>query len=215
MRTVEVLPPSRTGEATWVFLTAGLVVLGVIYLFAFERYGWHGSDSAANARKAGLPYQVLFRDLPDVEQRVFRTMQEGAIEALRLRGDSGRWPSVAALAADGVPPFAPDPLDKAGFRWSVEQAGLCVNYLGVPSATGTAPSFLILVQEPDPVTGERPPPPSVVDEEHQVLPDGALLHVTYWKHSTGGLRPGIIVDPALEGWLQIRIKSLFEEAEQR
>jgi hypothetical protein len=91
---------------------------------------------------------------------------------------------------------------------------LFVNYRGVPSAAGDTPAQLIFVQEPDPVTGEKPPPPSVVDEEHQVLGDGTLLHVTYWKHAAANLHPGLIVDPAIEGWEQIRVKSPLEELDQ-
>ena len=213
IRTVQVLPPSRANEASWVFLTAGVIVLGVIYVFAFERYDWR-ANSGARSERALLPFQVLFRDLPSPEQRVFRAMQEGLGEALRLRADTGNWPAVGSLAAAGIPPFAPDVLDKAGFHWSVQRADLFVNYLGVPSVPGDAPAFLILIQEPDPVTGEKAPPPSVVDEEHQLLPDGTLLHVTYWKGSPGDLRPGIIMDPAIEGWKQIRVKSPFEEIAQ-
>ena len=76
------------------------------------------------------------------------------------------------------------------------------------------PAFLILIQEPDPQTGEKPGAGACVDEEHQLLPDGTLLHVTYWKHA----RPircaaASSLDPALEGWTQIRVKTPFEELE--
>ena len=65
------------------------------------------------------------------------------------------------------------------------------------------------------MTGEKPPPPSVIDEEHHVLPDNTLLHVTYWKRPAQNLRAGMIVDPAIEGWQQIRVKSPLEEIEQQ
>ena len=65
------------------------------------------------------------------------------------------------------------------------------------------------------MTGEKPPPPSVVDEEHQLLPDGTLLHATYWKRSAATLRSGLIVDPAIEGWQQIRLKSPLGEMDQQ
>jgi hypothetical protein len=72
---------------------------------------------------------------------------------------------------------------------------------------------MIFIQEPDPTTGEKAVP-SVVDEEHQSLPDGTLLHVTYWKGSRDSVAPSIILEPAMDGWLQIRVKSPFEELEQ-
>src|ERR1700690_4494864 len=165
LRTVDVLPPSRADEAGWVLLAAGFVILGMIYTYGFEREGARGVDAARGAGSGLLPYQVLFRDLPSAEQRLYRAMQEGAGEAVRVRGTQGSWPSVAALAAAGVPPFARDVLDKAGFQWRGQNDGLFVNYLGVPSAPGDTPVWLIFVQEPDRVTGEKPPPPSIVDEE--------------------------------------------------
>lgn len=210
-RTVEVQPPSRADEGGWLFLAAGFVLLGVIYTYGFEREASRAVSAASGASSGLMPYQLLFRELPSPEQRTFRAMQEGVGEAVRVRGDSGSWPTVEALAADGVPPFAPDVLDKAGLRWSARSEGLFANYLGVPSADPSAPAFLIFVQEPDPVTGEKPPPPSVVDEEHQLLTDGTLLHVTYWKRPAVGLRNGFIIDPAIEGWAQIRVSTPYEE----
>jgi len=209
-RTVEVQPPSRADEGGWLFLAAGFVLLAVIYTYGFEREASRALSAATGSSSGLLPYQLLFRDLPSSEQRTFRAMQEGVGEAVRARGESGSWPAVETLAADGVPPFAPDVLDKAGLRWSARSEGLFANYLGVPSDSG-APAYLIFVQEPDPVTGEKPPPPSVVDEEHQLLADGTLLHVTYWKRPATGLRTGFIIDPAIEGWAQIRVSTPFEE----
>jgi len=209
IRTVEVLPPSRAGEAGWVFLAAAFVVLGMIYVYAFERSAAHTRTSSSGL----LPFQVLFRDLPNDTQRMYREMQEGAGEAVRRRAQGGDWPSVESLAAAGIPPFARDVLDKAGFQWSLQRSGPFVNYLGTP-ARADAPAFLVLVQEPDAAPREVAVP-SVVDEEHQLLPDGTLLHVTYWIGSVADLRPGIVMDPAIGGWKQIRQRSPFEEMEQQ
>ena len=216
-RTVELAPPSGSDEAGWVLIAAGFVLLAVIYTYAFERDAARRGDAAKGAAGGLLPYQVLFRDLPSAEQRMLRAMQEGAGEAMRLRAQQGAWPSTAGLAAAGVPPFAPDVLDKSGYQWTGRTDGLLTDYLGLPSRAGGTPpasAFLLFVQEPDPVTGERPPPPSVVDEEHQLLPGGILLHVTYWKRAVAALRPGMVVDPALEGWQQIRLKTPLEELDR-
>jgi len=201
-----VVPPSRSDEGTSVVLFAGFVVLCVIYIVAFERFP-SGDDNATTAH-ALLPYQVLFRDLPAPEQRMFRSMQEGATEVLVARSSGGAWPAVDALAARGIPPFAPDLLDKSRLVWTRRDDGLLHQYVGVPALSG-APAYLISIVEPAPVTGEKAVP-GVVDEEHQLLSDGTLLHVTYWKHF-GALPGDPIADPAQRGWSQIRVKTPLEE----
>ena len=211
VRTVEVVPPSIEGELVWLFNTAIFILLVVMYVVAFETLG--SRRVVSTGPKDGLlPFQVLFRDLPTADQRTFRAMQEGVGEAERLRAADGAWPTTASLADAGIPPFARDPLDKSGLRWSEQSEGLVVNYLGVPA--GPSQAYLILIQEPDPVTGEKAPQPGLVDEEHHLLTDGALLHVTYWKNAEPSLRPGVVGDPAMAGWTQIRVTSPFTEMEQ-
>ncbi|HVO26991.1 MAG TPA: DUF6162 family protein [Candidatus Margulisiibacteriota bacterium] len=204
---VEVVPPSELGEGSWVFLAASFVVLCVMYIVAFERQP--ALETNAAAARALLPFQVLFRDLASAEQRVFREMQEGVTEAVTVRGSSGRWPMVEDLAAQGVPPFAVDALDKSTLRWGRRDAGLLHQYVGVPAAAAS-PAFLISILEPEPATGEKPLP-GVVDEEHQLLSDGTLLHVTYWTRTGGVTWPEPISDPGLAGWKQIRVKTPLEE----
>jgi uncharacterized protein DUF6162 len=212
MRTVEVLPPSRSDEATWVFLSAAFVCLVVIYILGFQLQQSPGGTSGQGAARALLPFQVLFRDLPSAEQRTFREMQEGLAEALQTRGSGGDWPSAESLAANNIPPFAHNVLDKSGLSWTQHRSGLIVEYLGVPTPGTGAPAFLILIQEPEPIGGERASP-AVRDEEHQVLPDGTLLHVTYWKHADGAVPRALAPQPELRGWSQIRVKSPLEELE--
>ena len=72
---------------------------------------------------------------------------------------------------------------------------------------------MISILEPDPETGEKPVP-GIVDEEHQLLPDGRLLHVTFWT-GRADEQPEPIPDPALRGWKQIRVTSPFEELEKQ
>jgi Family of unknown function (DUF6162) len=206
IRTVVLAPPSHAEEGVWVFLAACFVCLFVIYVIAFQRHG-HAPDAARASQVLG--FQVLFRDLPGGEQRVFRAMQEGMTEALRRRGEGGAWPPVESLANAGVPPFARDVLDKSSLAWSEQRDGVINQYMGIPAAGGGTTSFLILVQEPPPSGGETPSP-GTVDEEHQLLPDGKLLHVTYWKRSPPPPSAILVADPALAGWQQIRITSPFE-----
>jgi uncharacterized protein DUF6162 len=211
LRTVEVVPPSAGDEGTWAFFGAMFILLCAIYAVAFER-GGKVSDAAASG-PAVLAYQVLFRDLPSPEQRIFRAMQEGALEAIAVRGSGKAWPSVETMAADGVAPFAPDPLDRSGLRWTLRHDELLYQYIGIPS-DARAPSFMIFALEPEPTTGEKAVP-GIVDEEHQLLPDGTLLHVTYWKRIGASMPQSLVWDPALEGWTQIRVTSLVEELEKR
>ena len=206
--TVEVPSSADGDEEVWVFLTAGFICLCVIYTLIFQLYGGAQSQTLNTA----LPYQVLFRDLPDAEQRAFRAMQEGVAEAVRLRGGEGSWPTVEALASADIPPFAPDVLDKAGLLWTRRQDGLVTNYVGTPTRDTAMPTFLILVVEPTPGAGEQPVA-AVVDEEHQRLADGTLVHVTYWKRAAGPPPDGVIADPALQGWSQIRVSSPFQTVE--
>jgi hypothetical protein len=201
------------GELVWVLNTATFILVVAIYVVAFETFG-SGGVGSVGPNDGLLPFQVLFRDLPSTDQRVFRAMQEGAGEAERLRTAEGAWPTTASLADGGIPPFVRDPLDKADLRWSERSERLVVNYLGVSAATGSSQAFLILIQEPDPLTGEKAPQPGAVDEEHQLLTDGTLLHVTYWKNAVPNVRPGVIGDPAMAGWTQIRVISPFKEMEQ-
>lgn len=211
VRTVDVLPPSHRDEASWVFLSATFVCLCVIYIVAFQMNPASRTAGGTRDAAATLPFQVLFRDLPGSEQRVFRQMQEGLEEALRTRGARGDWPTVESLAALGIPPFTRDVLDKSALGWTQRRDGLLVEYVGIPSSGPRTPAFLILIQEPEATGGEQPSA-AVVDEEHQLLPDGKLLHVTYWKRSPMP-RPGVVADPALEGWSQIRLTSPFQFAE--
>jgi hypothetical protein len=211
-RTVEVLPPSHGEEASWVFLSAAFVCLCVIYMLAFQRGPAVPAAGGARSAPAARPVMVLFRDLPGNEQRVFREMQEGLQEALRRRGMGGEWPSVTSLAGLDIPPFARDALDTSGLSWTQQRDGLLVEYIGVPPPGAGIPAFLISIQEPEPTGGEQPSA-AVVDEEHQLLPDGKLLHVTYWKRSSESLQPGMASNPALQGWTQIRVTDPFQMLE--
>jgi len=206
IRTVRVPSSTTEDETGWVFLTAAFICLLVIYVLAFQVY--EGPRSVT--RGGTLPFQVLFRDLPSGEQRIFREMQEGLAEALRIRTTSGAWPAVGELATLGTPPFAADPLDRSGLQWTQRLDGLRIEYVGIPSTGMAVPAFLIQIVEPEPVGGERANS-SVADEEHQPLPDGTLLHVTYWKRVPPSVSNGLINDPALEGWKQIRVKSPMDE----
>jgi hypothetical protein len=201
-RTVEIRPPSlRTETAVVVRLAAAIVVLVGFYL---ANTAWNVDPRAARA--AGLlPFQTLVADAPFADQRMFRELQEGLLEAERLRTSAGAWPSPAALADAGIPPFAVDPTVKGpAYHWMLTHRGAYVNYRGTPRAPD-APSWLVHVQEPVP---GGPPDPSPEDEEHHRLPGGIVLHVAIWRHANGErLSPALIPLPQNEGWIQLRVNA--------
>ncbi len=199
LRTVEVLPPSRSREGANVALVGGAILLAAFYAILL-RVGGPGADAT---KADNLPFQMTFQELPGGEQRMFRELGEGFGEAKRLRGAEGKWPSPERLARDQIPPFAPDAIDRAGYRWTLLQDGLVLNYCGTPSQP-ESPELLLLIQEPQSVGAEQPSA-AVVDEEHVLLPDGKLLHVTYWKRKKTGAPTEVQYRPEVDGWTQVRL----------
>ena len=200
IRTVEVLPPSATGETRVVLRAAAAIVLGALFVIGVRV----GDDNpGAGPRASDLaPFQILFRDAAPAVQRTVREMQEGLIEAGNVRAATKRWPEVATLAAQGVPPFAGA---TAAYRWRLVQSGVFVNYVGTPVSPSGAPAFLVLIQEPEPGAVEVIPPGTPPDQVHQRLNDGTLLHVTLWFRADGAGQAddAPIRQPFSTGWTQV------------
>ena len=171
------------------------IVLGIwVYLAASLR-----DDNPAS--RGLLPYQAMMQDRPAVEQRIFRELQEGLLEAEAARSATGAWPDVSQLADAGIPPFAPDPTLRISYRWQRLREGNYINYLARPIADGSAAAWLILIQEPEPGV---PPDQSFEDEEHHRLLDGTMLHVSAWTHTLGEkVADKILKLPQVEGWIQL------------
>jgi hypothetical protein len=203
IRTTEIHPPSVRAETLNVAKAAAAVIVVVAaYLFRPS----FGGDSVADSRRSStlLPYQTLVADSSPVEQRTFRELQEGLLEAERIRATTGRWPDVAALEAEGIPPFASDPTRKApSYKWTSVRQDWATNYVGVPSDP-SAPAWTLVILEPAP--GE-PPDPAPNDETHHRLPDGTTLHVTIWTIPEHSRRSGFAALrlPQNEGWTQLMV----------
>jgi len=203
-RTAEIRPPSLRAETFGVLKVTGAVVLVVAaYLF---RPG--GSDPMTNFVRGSdplLPYQSLIRDGAPADQRVFRELQEGLLEAERIRAASGQWPDVAMLAAEGIPPFAPDPTRGVPYTWTSVRQDWAINYLGVPSDPA-APAWVLVILEPEP---GALPDPAPDDETHHRLPDGTTLHVSIWQMPEGKRRSGFAALrlPQNEGWTNVLVGS--------
>jgi hypothetical protein len=198
MRAVDVVPPSPREEALavgrWVLVIAYLSILAL----AVEIGG--GDGGAPSAR---LPYQQLFKDQAANDQRIFRELQEGLLEAENLRATEGRWPAAARLAELGVPPFGPDSIDAAVYRWESAIAPLAASYIGHPVDAGRK-SFLLLVQEPGERARSLKEASALLDEVHHALPDGELIHVSTWiRAAAPPATPDPVERPAEQGWTQI------------
>jgi hypothetical protein len=198
VRRTQVKPPSARTELTNVVGVGLLIVVAVLALLAFDSA--HFRQDAKSQRNL-LPFQAMVQDRPSNEQRVFRELQEGLLEAELRRAANGTWPTVAALAADGIPPFAPNPTAKGGtYLWRLIQSGIFVNYLGIPQHSD-GPAWLVLIEEPAPGAPPYPGPPG---EEHHRLADGTMLRVSTWVHPDGGrMASDIIRIPQAGGWTQL------------
>ena len=195
-RRVQIETLSARTELLLVVRVGMAITIGVWLYLASSSATFGGAPSRRNL----LPFQKLVADRPSSEQRVFRELQEGVIEAESARSSNGSWPTVPSLADAGIPPFAADPTQHAACAWALLQGGTLVNYLGIPkSADG--PAWLVLVQEPEP---GAPPDPAAEDEEHHRLVNGTMLHVSIWVHVEGrriGTR--LVRLPQAEGWTQL------------
>src|SRR5262249_40189462 len=126
-RRVSIQALSARSELLLVVRASMAIVAGVwIYVASTAA---NGSGAVAGAQRTLLPFQKLVADRPADEQRMFRELQEGLLEAEARRSTYESWPAPEALAADGVPPFAIDPTRKVAYEWKLFQSGTIVNYL--------------------------------------------------------------------------------------
>ncbi len=193
-REVQVTPPSAASElASILRLGMGIAIGWWLYV------AWTARMDVST--RALLPYQTLISTRPSPEIRVFRELQEGLLEAEAIRSSTGAWPAPDVLAADGIPPFAPDPTAGShACRWVRIEDRTVVNYIGIPERPGT-PAWLILVLEPAP--GELPDQPND-DEEHHRLDDGTMLHVSTWQRAgLASAGAAAVRTPQAEGWTQL------------
>ena len=110
IRRVEIRPPSARVELANVVRFGMVIVVGVWMYLAADSATFGGEPATTTHL---LPFQTLIQDRPPLEQRMFRELQEGLLEAEARRSATAAGPIAAALAADGIPPFALDP-DRQG-----------------------------------------------------------------------------------------------------
>jgi len=204
VRTVEVVPPSASGETRHVLRLAAAIVLAVIVVSALHAND-RSTDSAPQAR--GLaPFQVWVADATPTVRRMFSEIQEGLIQAEKIRSTTNHWPAAETLAAQGIRPF---PLGDSSYRWRLLQDGAYAAYVGTPTTTGSdVPALLALIREPAPGDVEgatTPPPPGELDHR---LSDGTPLRVSIWFRRDGSIADtqatmAAVAQPSATGWKQI------------
>ena len=177
-RTHLITPPSARVESWAVARALFHIAYWSALLVSAQTYVPPWRADAAPVRREPSPFERRFQDLPPADQRIFRSLQEGVAEAERVRSATGRWPSVDTLATKGVPPFAPDPIDRARYAWLGVQTGTRVDYIGTPAVGSGREAFFAVIVEPEP--GTAPDPLVSVDEVHHRLDDGTMIHVTLW-----------------------------------
>ncbi|HZF12593.1 MAG TPA: hypothetical protein VFE33_27705 [Thermoanaerobaculia bacterium] len=197
---MEIHPPSARREAANVLRLAAVILLAT---WVYLAHTATPRTASAAGRADLVSYQKLFRDLSPHEQRMFRALHEGLLEAENLRSASGAWPTPATLAEQGIPPFAADPTDRETYTWTFHHEGILLNYLGLPAAPAASgrPAYLLFVQEPTP---GAPPDRAPNDEEHHRLANGDVLHVSVWLHAPGAkLGDTLYGLPESDGWIQL------------
>ena len=175
---------------------AAMAIVAGVFIYVATTVGGGASPSERNL----MPFQKLIADRPFDEQRMFRELQEGLLEAEVLRSTENTWPTTSALADAGIPPFAADPTRRRAYDWRLNRNGTLVNYLGLPK-DHDGPAWLIVVLEPEPGV---PPDQPFEDQEHHRLLNGAMLHVATWVHPNGrAIADRIVRMPQTEGWIQL------------
>jgi hypothetical protein len=201
LRTIVVESPSSRTETLEVL--RALVLVGVLSaLIVAVQVGDVAQPKTASEEKALYPFVTRFAELPRAEQRTFTLLREGIGEAERRRVARGAWPEVEGLAEDGIPPFAPDPIDRDVYGWSMAVKNGVVNYLGVPREGAARPAWVVIIAEPD-GSGTAVPGDTPVDEIHHELDDGMRVHVAVF---VGRGEPPERVVPTLSfesGWQQV------------
>lgn len=199
MRLIDVAPPSRSRESGLVLRAAIAIALATLFVISSRR------QSTPRDELPLLPFQRSFADLPASLQRDYRELREGFAEAARVRGKSGEWPSPETLALEGVPPFANDGVDGRVRDWQLVSEGLARLYFGIPRPGVERESLLLQVLEPAPGDFEGRDPNAPIDEEHQRLADGTLVHVTTWfQDPIAAARPAAgAIRPEMSGWTQM------------
>ncbi len=193
VRTVSVTPPSVKRETK-------VVAIALVQIVFWSTVAIGATRTSKADPAAGLQAdEIAFSKLDADEQRVFRRALEGLAEAEDVRSATGKWPAIEELAARGVAPFTPDPIDRHGYRWTLVRDRYVVNYIGIPTPP-ERPTLIIAGVEPEPGAAEL----AEVDETHHKLADGTLIHVGVYRGPLRTAPAGPLSQfPFIDGWRRI------------
>lgn len=155
--------------------TTTLLWLAAAALVWLAVWGWNRWRPAAPAPLA--TWQAPVGALTSAQQQTYRALQEAEREAERRRARGEGWPeTLGALPRQ-------------------QQRGT-VNYAGTTEGL----AWLVMILEPQPGAPKDAAQP---DDEHHLLPDGTMLHVTVWTRAEAAGPPDAVTAfPAAEGWVQ-------------
>lgn len=190
---MSVQPPSVLRETKTVALA--LLQITVVSAIAIQA----SRPSKADPASSLMADEIAFAKLDADEQRLFRRALEGLAEVEDQRSAKGAWPALEELAERGVAPFAPDPIDRHGYRWTLIRDRLITNYVGIPT-NADRPTLVIACVEPEAGAAEV----AEVDETHHKLADGTMIHVGIYRGSLRAV-PGAPISQFSfgEGWRRI------------
>ena len=206
-RTITVHSPSVMRET-------GYVARAVLHVLFWSAALMGASLAKSNQQAAaGTPAtaldEVAFGTLDAGAQRLYRQCLDALAEGEDHRGKTGTWPTVEQMAGRNIAPFV-DPLDKAGYRWTLLAKGTVIDYVGTPDASSGRPTLSLIngVVEPDPGTPNDPGAPT--DETHHRLRDqpaaagGTMIHVAIWEIPGAKTLDAAVPTPPFEdGWRRI------------
>jgi hypothetical protein len=156
------------------------MALGWVVVLSMRRAPGEGASSQPLAS-----WQRSHREMSEADQRRFRSIRIGLLQAEKVRGATGQWPEVL--------------FDDPQATWVKRRHGVYVNYLAASGAT----RWLVLFIEPEPKKLNEKSPQAPIDDEHHTLCDGTELHVTVWSTPNEGELPAeVLAFPVTEGWVQ-------------
>ncbi len=175
---------------------------GIVAIVVFQIVFWSAVVVGASRATTDGPASTLqadeiaFETLDSDEQRMYRRALEGLAEAEEARAKIGTWPSVDELARRGIPPFAPDPIDRSGYRWKLVHDRYAFNYVGIPR--DDRPTYVIAAIEPEPGAAEM----AAVDETHHKIGE-VVIHVGVWRGTVRELTTPLVQFQFLDGWRRV------------
>lgn len=135
-----IVPPlDAKRETVGVLLAIELIVL----LMALRFFLISGSEVPQYIR----PYQRLDTMLTGTQRTLYQTLLSSVSEIEFLRNREGKWPEVALLEMEDVPPFAVAflPKELQDYTWVGHDGETWVDYIGNNPADPTAYSFILRV----------------------------------------------------------------------